>query len=159
MEPGDEALLRPASCDCLFSRLGFQTVVSGISSYTKLTGHGTTLVGTDIVRILEESLPSRFGGHPGDYQLVEQEAGRETRIVIRVNPRLAIVATDPIREYFLAEVRKLFGGSLTSSIWTHASSVDVLLQAPIAGQTGKISPLYLLGARDSSKEKVQHVSP
>jgi hypothetical protein len=145
LEPGDHGVLRPASCNCEFSRFGFTAVISDIYSYTKLTGHGTTLVGTDILRILEEALPARFGGSPGDYQLVEQEAGTETRMVLRVNPQIGKVPAAEIRDFFLSEIRKLFGGALTSRTWIHAASVEVLLEAPIIGRTGKILPLHLLG--------------
>ena len=82
-------------------------------------------------------MPARFGGSPGDYQLVEHEAGTENRIVLRVNPRIGKVPTREIRDFFLSEIRKLFGGALTSRIWSHAASVEVLLEAPIAGRTGR----------------------
>jgi hypothetical protein len=151
LEPADHGVLGPASCDCEFSRAGFTTLISGMYSYTKLTGHGTTLVGTDILQILEEALPGRFGGSPADYQLVEQEAGTETRMVLRVNPRIGEVPAGEIRSFFLSEIRKLFGGALTSRTWTHAASVDVLLEAPIVGRTGKILSLHLLGPDHASK--------
>jgi hypothetical protein len=120
-------------------------------SFTKLTGYGVTLVGTDILQILEEALPGRFGGSPADYQLVEQEAGTETRVVLRVNPRIGEAPAGEIRSFFLSEIRKVFGGSLSSRTWTHAASVEVLLEPPIAGGTGKILPLHLLGPDSASK--------
>ena len=154
LEIGDHGVFHPASCDCEFSRAGFTTMISDIYSFTKLTGYGTTLVGTDILRILEEALPARFGGSPGDYQLVEQEARTETRIVLRVNPRIGNVPVAEVRDFFLREIRKLFGGSLTSRTWSHADSVEVLLEAPIAGRTGKILPLHLIGPEQAPRARV-----
>ena len=44
-----------------------------IRSFEKLTAGGMTFVDTDVVRVLEEVLPRRFGGGPIDYQLIEDE--------------------------------------------------------------------------------------
>lgn len=150
LELGDHGVLGRSRCDCGFSRLGYTTQICDISSYSKLTGYGMSLVGTDVVRILERTLPERFGGSPGDYQLVEREAETDTRIMLRVNPRIGKVPEREIREYFLNEVRKLYGGSLSSRIWRHAESIEVLAAPPIAGTTGKILPLHLLGRGTAS---------
>ena len=145
LEIGDHGVMEPTQCNCAFSKLGYTTLVSDISSYSKLTGYGMTLVGTDILRILETALPRRFGGSPGDYQLVEHDAGSDTRIILRVDPRIGKISEPDIREYFLAEVRKLYGGSLSARVWRHAESVEVLAAPPIVGRTGKVLPLHLLG--------------
>ena len=151
LELGDHGVLEKARCGCVFARLGFDTVITDIFSYSKLTGHGTTLVGNDVLRILEEVLPARFGGSPPDYQLVEEEAGTQTRIVLRVNPRIGTIPADAVRECFLGEIRKLFGGALTSRMWSHARSVEVIAEPPIVGRTGKVLPLQLLGSGRVSK--------
>jgi hypothetical protein len=145
LEMGDHGILRQATCGCEYAQLGFDTLIADIFSYNKLTGHGTTLVGTDIVRVLEEVLPARFGGSPVDYQLVEQEIGSDTRIVLRVNPRIGNVPAGQIRDCFLAELCKAYGGSLAARLWTHAASVEVLAEPPIVGRTGKVLPLHVLG--------------
>ena len=45
-----------------------------IRSHEKLTAGGMTLLDTDVIRLLDEVLPARFGGAPTDYQLVEHES-------------------------------------------------------------------------------------
>ena len=150
LEIGDHGVMEPARCSCGFSTLGYNTLVSDISSYSKLTGYGMTLVGTDILRILETALPGRFGGSPGDYQLVEHDAGTDTRLILRFDPRIGNVSGPDLREYFLSEVRKLYGGSLSARVWRHAESVEILAAPPIVGKTGKILPLHLLGPRQAS---------
>jgi hypothetical protein len=152
LELGDHGLLGRAACDCGFSKFGFTTAIADIYSYTKLTGYGSTLVGTDILRILESALPARFGGCPGDYQLVEQEAGTETRMTLRVDPRVGNFAAVDVRDFFLEEVRKLYGGSLSTRTWRHAESMRVVLQPPLAGRTGKVLPLHLLGPMTAAKD-------
>jgi len=121
------------------------TQISEIASFGKLTGHGVTLVGTDLVRILEESLPARFGGAPGDYQLVEREAGSQTQILLRVSPRVGVSAETEVKEYFLKQVCSHFGGAMASRLWRHAEALDVIVEEPTATSSGKIWPLRLLG--------------
>jgi len=145
-EMGDSGVIEPARCDCLFSRLGFTQQVRDISSFGKLTGHGMTLVGTDVVRILEEVLPEHFGGAPGDYQLVEHEGASQTQLTLRVSPRLGIASPQGVKECFLKAVRQFYGGTLAARTWRHAEGVDVAIAEPFTTITGKVLPLHLLGS-------------
>jgi len=145
-EMDDAGVIEPAHCDCLYSRLGFTDQVRDIFSFGKLTGQGMTLVGTDLLRILEESLPARFGGAPGDYQLVEHEGHSQTQITLRVSPRVRISSTDKVRECLLAGIRSCYGGALAARSWSHADGLDVTIAEPFATMTGKVLPLHLLGA-------------
>lgn len=145
VEMDDAAELGPATCGCEWSRLGFTQQADRIFSYGKLTGHGTSLLSGDVVRILESVLPLAFGGVPTDYQLVEFEGAHQTEYELRVNPRLRIASAEAVRERFLAEVKGLWGGSLTVSRWTHGEGVRVVEAVPYAGWTGKVLPLHLLG--------------
>ncbi len=145
VEVDDCGIIEPARCDCLFSRIGFTEQIRDISSFGKLTGQGMTLVGTDIVRILEEALPARLGGRPGDYQLVEGEGPAQTQITLRVSPRAGAPAPEKIRECFLHEIRKCFGGALAARTWRHAEGVEIIIAEPLTTVTGKVLPLHLLG--------------
>ena len=145
VEMDDAGVIGPARCDCAFSKAGFTEQISEIHSYGKLTGQGITLVGADVLRILEEVLPQKFGGTPGDYQLVEADTGRQTEITLRVSPRTGVTSTEEVREGFLQEVRKLYGGSLSYRQWTQAAAMSAVLGEPYATVSGKILPLHLLG--------------
>jgi hypothetical protein len=145
VEMDDAGVLGPARCDCTYQRAGFVDQVSEIYSFGKLTGQGITLIGGDVVRILEEILPQRFGGGPGDYQLVEEEAAHQTQIILRVSPRVGNSSLENIREGFLEEIRKLFGGSLTYRRWQHTGAVKVIISEPCLTPAGKVLPLHLLG--------------
>jgi len=145
-EMGDSGVIEPARCDCLFSRMGFTQQVRGIRSYGKLTGQGMTLVGTDIVRILEEVLPARLGGAAGDYQLVEHEGATQTQLTLRVSPRVGIASPEKARECFLTEIRRFHGGALAARMWSHAEGVDVAIAEPLSTRTGKVLLLHLLGS-------------
>jgi hypothetical protein len=48
-----------------------------------------TFLDTDVIRVLEEELPARFGGTPTDYQLLEEEADDgQPRLQLLVHPRV-----------------------------------------------------------------------
>jgi hypothetical protein len=143
-EAEDYGIIEPATCDCLFSRMGFTEQLRDIGSFGKLTGQGMTLVGTDVVRILEEILPAQLGGLPGDYQLVEHEGTAQTQLTLRVSPRAGAASPEKIRECFLTAIRKFYGGALAARMWEHADGVKAVIGEPFATNTGKISPLHLL---------------
>ncbi len=145
VEMDDAGTLSTARCDCALHRLGFTQRIENIYSYGKLTGQGTTLVGSSILEILESSLPRRFGVVPGDYQLVECEGPGQTNLELRVNPRLGSVATEEVRSYFLAEVRRLWTGSLTVLRWTQTDAVRVVLSEPHVSGGRKVHALHLIG--------------
>jgi hypothetical protein len=147
-EMGDGGALAPASCDCTFSRLGFRTVISGIYSYSKLTGQGVTLAGTDILRLLEEALPARFGGRPGDYQLVEQEGAAQTQLTLRVSPSTGVRSPEAVRDWFLSQIRGCYGGTLAAQTWRQSGGIQVVIEEPLATMSGKILPLFLARAAE-----------
>ncbi|MGH9675016.1 MAG: hypothetical protein ACRD44_17730, partial [Bryobacteraceae bacterium] len=144
VEIDDAGFVEPASCDCVFSRLGFRRQVRDIFSYGKLTGQGTTLLGGDILRIMEETLPERFGGRPGDFQLVEKEGAMQTGITLRVSPRLRLSHPEDVREVFLKELTHFAGGTPSAAIWRHSKAVEVVMEEPLATRTGKVHALHLL---------------
>ncbi len=143
-EMQDSGTLIQTDCDCVFSRLGFTTAVRDISSYGKLTGHGMTLVGTDVLEILEEQLPARFGGSAADYQLVEQEAERQTELILRVSPRVGASAADT-KEFFMRALKDCYGGALASRVWGHANALRVEIAEPLRTKAGKMMALHLGG--------------
>ncbi len=145
-EMDDCGVLSRCSCDCTFSRSGFTTVINDISSFGKLTGHGMTLVGTDIVRILEEVLPGKFGGSATDYQLVEGEAADQTKLTLRVSRHVKLASLEDVKGCFLGELRVYFGGETASRLLRDAGAMDVLHEDPIATGRGKVLSLHLLGS-------------
>ena len=145
VEMDDSGVLEPATCHCEYSAAGFTTQIRDIFSYGKLTGQGITLFGSDVLKILETALPKRFGGSPGDYQLVEREGERQTELVLRVSPRTPAASTAEIRDFFLGELRRCYGGTLAARQWNHSGGFAVTREEPCAIRGGKILPLHVLG--------------
>ena len=72
-EIDDYGVVHERSCGCPLHDCGYTSLLYGIRSYSKLLGEGVTLFASDLVRIVEEVLPARFGGSPLDYQMAEEE--------------------------------------------------------------------------------------
>lgn len=135
-------LVEDSSCDCEFARAGLRRQIHGIYSYAKLTGLGVTLVGTEIVGLLERQLPDRFGGGPTDFQLVEEEGVHQTELTLRVSPRVAERDLGKIRDTFLQELQGYYGGALASRVWRHAGALRVVRADPLTTSSGKVLNLH-----------------
>jgi len=72
-----------------------------------------------------------------------------TQILLHVSPRVQ-ASPETVRRCFLDELRRGWGGAYAAGSWTQADAIHVLVAEPLAGRTGKILPLHLLGsaARD-----------
>ena len=148
-EMDDAGVLEPVACDCEFARAGMSWQIRDIFSYGKLTGQGVTLIGSDVVRLIENVLPERFGGGPGDYQLIECDGGRQAQLELRISPRTGARSPGEVRDFLLREIRGCYGGSLASRLWTHSDGLQAVIAEPLATSSGKVLPLHLLGSKVS----------
>jgi hypothetical protein len=142
---GDEAVVGSRRCGCAMERLGWTTHLEGIRSYEKLTAQGMTFLDTDVVRVLEEILPGRFGGAPTHYQLLEEEVD-DSRPVLRllVHPAVGPVDAAAVVETFLHAIAPGSGGErVMSQLWRDAALVRVERREPIATSSGKILHLHV----------------
>jgi hypothetical protein len=150
VEVGDTGTIEPSRCGCAMHRVGLQTVLFGVYSFEKLTGEGMTLPGTDLLTVIEEALPARFGGSPLDYQVVEEEddAGR-TRMTLFVHPGVGVVSPDQVIDAFLGELERLRPKSSIPHIWRQAGTLRVVREAPRLTRGGKQIPFHALGSHRS----------
>ncbi len=137
---GDQAVVTRRRCECPLDGHGWQTHLGGIRSFEKLTAGGMTFLDVDVVRVLEEELPSRFGGDPADYQLVDQESrDGAPALALRVHPRLGSLDEAAIRQAFLDAIG---GGSgsrrLMALYWRSARLPRVVREPPRASPKGKV---------------------
>jgi hypothetical protein len=145
-EMDDAGVVEPIDCDCEYAKLGMNVQISDIFSYGKLTGQGVTLMGSDVLRVLEVALPARFGGVAGDFQLVEVDGARQAGLTLRVSPRVGAAAPDAVRDFFLDEIRRFYGGALAARLWKHSQALRVVVEEPLATHSGKVLPLHILGS-------------
>ncbi|MCM2269854.1 MAG: hypothetical protein NDJ75_07120 [Thermoanaerobaculia bacterium] len=140
----DCGVVEARDCGCGFEALGYSTHLHSIRSYGKLVSEGVTLIGSDLLPVLEEALPRRFGGSALDYQLQEREdAAGLPRLVLVVSPRVAAAEAGEIAAFVLAELRASSPmGDAAGSIWREAETLEVERGEPVAGARGKLLPLW-----------------
>jgi hypothetical protein len=135
---GDQAFIEQRACGCPMEALGWTTHIHTVRGYEKLTAGGVALWDTDVIRVLEEVLPSRFGGGPTSYQLVEDEIDAHPRITLRVDPAIGPVNTVEIGQAFLEGIY-----AAGSRLWLTPGFFRVERQAPMTAGSGKILHLHL----------------
>ena len=150
VELGDYGVMSTRACGCPFDRLGFHQHLHTIRSYEKLTSEGMHFVGTDLLRLVEEVLPDRFGGDPTDYQLVEEEeeASGLPRVSLVVSPRVGevdsarLIATT--LEVLGGRVGDKGAGGVMARQWRDARTLRVVRREPYATMRSKILPLHVI---------------
>ncbi|MGZ8230911.1 MAG: hypothetical protein ACXWUS_14835 [Burkholderiales bacterium] len=141
---GDQAVLEPSACGCALERLGWTTRVHSVRSFEKLTAGGVTFLGADVIRILEEALPARFGGKPTDYQLVEHEsAGGQPILELLVHPALGPLDEAAVGDAFLNDLAQgPYPAARMTQVWRDSGTLRVVRRAPLVSQAGKILHLH-----------------
>ncbi len=150
MESDDYGIAETRSCGCPFEELGYRRHVRQIRSFGKLTGEGVTLVGSEMIRILEDVLPARFGGGPQDFQLLEEEDERGlTRLTILVDPAVPVARDQDVIDAMLEAIKDgSDAGGLASTFWQQADTFRVRRQAPIWTARGKLIPIRVAAIHD-----------
>ena len=106
-----------------------------------------------MIRILEEVLPTRFGGSPLDYQLVEEEDDLGlTRLSIVVDPKIEIARERDVIESVLNAVEESVEDEMTRALWSQAEKLRVKRMNPILTDRGKMIPLRRLQHSKSSTD-------
>jgi hypothetical protein len=149
MEVGDYATISQRDCGCPAQRLGLTTHIYGIRSYEKLTSEGVTFLGGELIELLEDVLPERFGGKVGDYQLAEEEEDDGvSRINVIVSPSVGDVDEAAIVETVLEVLAARGFGERRrmQEMWQQGNVLRVVRREPIRTGRAKVLPLHILGA-------------
>jgi len=155
VESDDYGIVEDRSCGCPFEEIGFHRHVRRIRSFGKLTGEGVTLVGSEMVRILEEILPERFAGSPQDFQLAEEEEDGTgfTRLTLLVHPRLDIPREEAVIEAMLeALAESSVSADLARTFWQQADTFRVRRQEPIWTAPGKLPSIRRAGVHGHAEQ-------
>jgi hypothetical protein len=145
---GDEAVVGERRCGCALDELGWSVHLHTIRSYEKLTAGGMTFLDTDVIPVLEEWLPARFGGGPTDYQLVEDSSAEgEARVRLLVHPSVGPLDAAAVAEAFLSRIGAGPGAArVMGLVWQDAQLLRVERRPPIMTSSGKILHLHVEGA-------------
>ena len=144
VESDDYGILEDRECGCPIGEIGFTKHLSKIRSYEKLTSGGVTFLGTELLRLIEEILPHRFGGHPTDYQLVEEEEGGLPKVNIVVSPRVGNVDEYSVVNTVFQALQSYPGGDVMSDQWNQGQTLHVVRKEPYTTASAKILPLHIL---------------
>jgi hypothetical protein len=145
VDNGDYATLMKRDCGCGLERVGLTLHMHNIRSYEKFTGEGMNYFYGDLFELFENTLPSEFGGGPGDYQLVEEEDnGGQTRLTLVVHPDVQELNEERV----LARLRAALangsrGNRFMTGVWENAGTFRVKREIPHASPRGKILPLHI----------------
>jgi hypothetical protein len=144
VESDDYAVLERRDCGCPFGELGLDLHLHTIRSYEKLTSEGNHFLGSDLIRVIEEVLPARFGGSPTDYQLVEEEDGGLPKVNVVVSPRIGEVDERAVVSAVLDGLGSEPRNRLMAEVWRQGDTVRVARREPYATSKGKILSLHVL---------------
>lgn len=143
---GDYGVLEKRNCDCALGVLGYRTHLHSIRSFEKLTGEGVTLLGSDILQVLEQVVAPRFGGSALDYQLIEaQDPKGIARYTLRINPSVGVIDEAACLETLkraLTELRPPYRMML--EMWDRVSPIQIMRKPPLMTARGKTLPFYTL---------------
>jgi hypothetical protein len=98
------------------------------------------LLDCDVIGVLENVLPARFGGGPTDYQLVEDADGAdEPRLRLRVHPSVGPLDPGAVAEAFLTAVGDGSGPTqIAQRLWRDGRFLTVERAAPEMTAAGKL---------------------
>jgi hypothetical protein len=145
VENGDYGVIETRQCGCRVEELGIADHMYNIRSFDKLTGEGMSFAGTDLIRIIEEVLPSRFGGASIDYQVLEEEDEKgRSRLSVLVSPEVGEIDEAELIRTVFAELGR--GGDtqrMMAEIWSQADTLEVKRRRPFITAAGKLLPLHI----------------
>jgi hypothetical protein len=145
VENDDYGVIETRGCGCPIGEMGYTQHIRDIRSFSKLTGEGVTLIGSEMIAILEHVLPTRFGGSALDFQLREEEDERGfTRLTLLVSPHLNIPDDRLVLDVMWESLRaSSVGADLARDMWKRAGTMRVLRTPPVWTERGKLMPLHL----------------
>lgn len=144
-ESDDYGFLEQRQCGCPLEALGLTTHLREIKSFRKLTGEGVSVLGIDILNIIEKVLPAKFGGSPLDYQLVEEEDEQGfTDISLVISPGIHIDDEAEVASTLLEAMnREGSGAGAASETWAQSGNLRIRRMQPALTARGKLLPLYV----------------
>ena len=114
----------------------------GIRSWEKLTSEGMNFLGHDLIRLLEEVLPGRFGGAATDYQMVETEEAGLPKVDLVISPRVGPVDEHAVIDTTIGFLNGQSGGGFGER-WREADTLRVRRVEPHLTFGGKVQALHV----------------
>ncbi len=132
VEFDDCGIIDESPCGCPLESLGLTLHLRRIRSFGKLVGEGVTLLASEMEYVIEEVLPTRFGGSPLDYQLEESEdEDGLTRLTLVIHPNVELQSEREVTEAVLEALSNVSAAAdVASASWKHGDSLRVRRSRP-----------------------------
>jgi hypothetical protein len=140
---GDRAVLSQRDCGCALQQAGLTLHVHDVGSFEKLTSEGLAYSYDALFELLETTLPDAFGGHGGDYQILEEEDdGGQTFLTLLVDPGVGPIDEGRVLARLAAELSQgSRGNAFMTGVWQQAGTLRLRRAPPIVSDRGKVLPL------------------
>lgn len=146
VESDDHATLEHRSCGCPWDEIGLSLHLRDIRSHEKLTTEGNHFLGSDLMALIDEVLPTRFGGGPTDYQLVEEEVDGLPKLSVVVRPGVGEVAEQDVVSAVIEFLRAKAANRLMADFWEQSGTVRLVRREPHVTAAGKTPALHVESA-------------
>ncbi|CAG0989305.1 hypothetical protein BURK1_02179 [Burkholderiales bacterium] len=145
VESGDYGVLEDRDCGCRALPPPFRRHLHTIRSYEKLTSEGMSFLGGDLLTLVEQVLPARFGGYPTYYQFVEREQAGLPKVSLVVSRAVGKLDAALVVETVLDFLRRRgLAAAMIASMWTQGRTLEVLRGDSHVTSGGKIQPLQVV---------------
>lgn len=146
---GDHAVLSERQCGCPMHEAGLTLHAHNVGSFEKFTSEGLAFPFDDLYELLDTTLPDKFGGGVGDYQLVEEEGmSGQTHLTLLVDPSVGPIGESSLLDFLTAEFS---GGSRSkrfmAGVWRDSGTLRIRREIPARTSRGKILPLRIAAKR------------
>jgi hypothetical protein len=138
---GDTATVSRRECGCGLELDGWKTHIQHVRSFEKLTAGGMTFLDTDVIHVLEEILPARFGGRPADWQVIETIDADDARagVALVVDPSVGPLDSAEVAGVFLDAIGGGTGGERMMELqWRSGRVLSVVRETPRRAASGKV---------------------
>jgi hypothetical protein len=157
VESDDYGVIERRACRCAIGALGLDWHMHTIRSYEKLTSEGMNFLGHDLMRLVDEVLPARFGGAPTDYQFVEEDEGGLPKVSLVVSPRVGPVDEAAALDAVVAFLNRAPGATDDhGERWREARTLRVERREPYATAASKVLALHTLKLKDEVADRRGH---
>jgi phenylacetate-coenzyme A ligase PaaK-like adenylate-forming protein len=152
---GDTGVVEKRPCGCGWEQLGLLDHLHTIRSFEKMTGEGMTIFASDLIRIVEEVLPNKFGGSTTDYQILEEEGENGlTQTAILISPEIKDLDEKAVLLTVAQELRehgKSTSSALSVDIWEKANALTIRREFPKRTPVGKVFSFQIVKANYNKK--------
>jgi len=150
VECEDYGSIKSGHCECELDDLGLTDRIYNIRSFGWFRAEGTRIFGIDLLKVIDEVLPAKFGGSPTDYQMLEEEDRHGfTRVVVVVSPSIGPVDENALITEVLNTLRNGLGYHRhetyreTAEFWSQAGTLQVRRVEPTNAIKKKLLPLHI----------------